>query len=363
MSLAAQRASINRVIGTALLHTPWLRRLEGISFLGTLDHHPKSRRASSRYEHSIGVAGLGAQVAELLELKRPRARTFVAACLLHDVGHYPLSHTAEAAFTRVLGADHHQLTRWIIAGEGPIDEARSLRPVLEKLDVDPDEVWALIDGTVPKAKTDSSYPPGQDELAQLLHARINLDTFEGIFRVAKCFRVRGEKLAPEVFCLVDGELSISGEALATVDNFWGLKDRVYDEVINLPSNILAEARISELVAERKHEGVFEGLEHFDDVALSRSLGASFDEARLRVEDDGKFVLSNRAADSQVLVRKRKRYFVDQRVGRKGESLSYRRWSERYQHERIHAFLLSRERQLSLPGVRDEHPPVYEAPEI
>src|SRR5690606_25656619 len=82
MSPRAQRARVNAVIGTALLHTPWLRRLERISFLGTLDAHPRSGRASNRLEHSLGVAALGAEVAETLELERERARVFVAACLL-----------------------------------------------------------------------------------------------------------------------------------------------------------------------------------------------------------------------------------------------------------------------------------------
>ena len=41
-------------------------------------------------------------------------------------------------------------------------------------------------------------------------------------------------------------------ALAAIDRFWLLKDRVYDQVINIPSNILAEARLCELVAREIH---------------------------------------------------------------------------------------------------------------
>lgn len=362
MSLRAQRARVNGVIGTALLHTPWLRRLGRISFLGTLDAHPRSGRPSTRLEHSIGVAALGAEVAETLELERERARVFVAACLLHDVGHYPLSHAAEPAFARRLGADHHELTRWILTGDGPLGEARSLRPELERLDIDPAAVWALIDGGRAQDDGDGA-SAGDVGLTELLRARINLDTLEGIVRVARCFRVRKKRLPARIFVVHDGELSIDAGVVAQVDHFWGLKDRVYDEVINLPSNILAEARLCEQVAGAVSEEVFGELERFDDAALERVLGEGWAATRLRADEDERYLLSPSESDEPILVRTRKRYFVDKRAGDRLEALPVSRWSERYQHEKVRAYLLSRDRQLELPGVSMGLPLEYEAPEI
>ncbi|HLT36551.1 MAG TPA: HD domain-containing protein, partial [Enhygromyxa sp.] len=116
MTPARQRARIVELLGDSLLASPWLSRLGRISFLGTLDQHPRSRRSSNRLEHSLGVASLAADAAVDLGLPRERAQLFVAACLLHDIGHYPLSHAAEPAFAKLLGAGHHEVGRWIVLG-------------------------------------------------------------------------------------------------------------------------------------------------------------------------------------------------------------------------------------------------------
>jgi HD superfamily phosphohydrolase len=351
MAVKEHRARAAHVIGTALLHTPWLRRLGRISFLDTLDAHPRIRNPSSRLEHSLGVAALGVDVAEALELSDADARVFVAACLLHDVGHFPLSHAAEPAFKRAVGADHHDMTRWVILGEEAIEGPRSLRPVLERQRIDPAAVWALIDGE-----------GGADpRLTHLLRARINLDTLEGIVRVASNFRVRKGKLPQRIFGWKDGLLCIEAEAVRAIDDFWALKDRVYDEVINLPSNILAEARLCELVAREIGDGIFARFELFDDAALAKALGQRFDEIQLRGGEDQDYELRARGGRGEVLVRTRKRYFVDRRVG-EGTALEASRWGERYQHEKVRSFLISRNRQLELPGV-DVASPVFEAPEI
>jgi len=361
------RAQVGALLGAALLDHPWLRRLEGISFLGTLDTHPGSRRASNRFEHSMGVAGLAAQAAEALELEHAQARTFVAACLLHDVGHYPLSHAAERAFAERLGADHHQVGRWIILGEGPVDPGRSLCPLLERIGIDPAQVWAIIDRS-------AGLSPALAPLAELLRAPINLDTLEGIDRVARDFRIPRRPLPPRIFTWVEGELGISREALPAVDRFWRLKHRVYDRVINLPSNILAEARLSELVAAHIDEGVLPNLREFDDQALRRRVGeAAFCAAQLRSRDDQDYALwlsedygeVVARSESQarrdpldgpspdtprpLMVRVRKRYYVDRSVEASGAGLPLHLWSTRYRHEKRRAWLVPRPRdQLDLP---------------
>jgi HD superfamily phosphohydrolase len=343
---------VTSVIGTALLHTRWLRRLGSISFLGTLDGHPRSRRASSRLEHSMGVAALGADAARTLGLSEQRTRELVVACLLHDVGHYPLSHSAELAFASVLGPDHHQLSEWIIRGGGPIPRARSLARTLERLDVDPDRVWAIIDGS----------ERGPRSLGALLHGRINLDTLEGVPRAATSFRVKTTALPGEIFVWAGDELAIDPSALDAMDAFWGLKDRVYDEVINLPSNVLAEARLSEVVKRRITADVLERLEYFDDRALHRFLAD--DLVVLDAADDASYDLHPRS-DAAILVRMRKRYRVDRRATAHDPGatvLSRDRWATRYQHDRVPGYLVSRDRQLPLPGM-GVPPPVFEAPEI
>ena len=69
------------LLGHELLYSPWVQRLGRVSFLGALDCHPHSHKAFSRLDHSLGVAELGLQVAESLQLPLAAMKTFVAACL------------------------------------------------------------------------------------------------------------------------------------------------------------------------------------------------------------------------------------------------------------------------------------------
>ncbi|MFO7568015.1 MAG: HD domain-containing protein [Enhygromyxa sp.] len=379
MTPARQRARIVELLGETLLASPWLARLGRISFLGTLDQHPRSRRASNRLEHSLGVAGLAADAAADLELPRERAQLFVAACLLHDIGHYPLSHAAEPAFAKLLGAGHHEVGRWIVLGTGPIPRLRSLAPSLEQLGLDPALVWALVDRSPTLA-------PELAPLAALLEAPINLDTLEGIHRVARDFRLRSRKLPGRIFTWIQTEagveLGIAREAVPAIDRFWLLKDQVYDRVINLPSNILAEARLCELVASKLDPELIDALDVFDDKALRRKLGAeALARALLDDSDDrdyelwasegyGEMVRTGTAAVERrpLLVRTRKRYYVDPAVEPGREGLLLSQWSRRYRHERTRGWLVSRRQDqldLPLPGLvgRAEDDLSSEAPEI
>lgn len=352
VTAARERARLLELLHEPLLSSPWLARLGRISFLGTLDAHPRSHRASTRLEHSLAVANLAADVAQALELPRERARLFVSAALLHDIGHYPLSHAAEPAFTKVLGAGHHEVGRWLLLGNGPISPARSLRPVLEQLDIDPELTWAIIDH-------DADLEPELRPLAELLAAPINLDTLEGISRVARDFRLYRRKLPERIFTWVDGELGIARAALASVDRFWELKNHVYDRVINLPSNILAEARLCELVAENIDREIFDALDGFDDGALRRRLGdEALDRALLDSNDDRDYELwtspdygdqVDEAKRHPILIRTRKRYFVDRSIDAHADGLPLRDWSARYRHDKATGWLVSRRQsQLSLP---------------
>src|SRR5690606_19339348 len=178
-------------------------------------------------------------------------------------------------------------------------------------------------------------------------------------RVARDFRLRSRRLPGRIFCWITTargtELGIASEALPAIDRFWILKDQVYDRVINLPSNILAEARLCELVASKLDREVLEVLDAFDDPALRRRLGAEdLDRALLDGGDDrdyelwaseryGEMVGAGAATAERrpLMVRTRKRYFVDPAVEPGREGLPLSDWPRRYRHERTRGWLVSR----------------------
>jgi HD superfamily phosphohydrolase len=248
-------ADLDELLGTDLTQHPWVTRLASISFLGTLDHHPRAVSTSSRLAHSIGVAQHGLRTARVLALSSGDKRALAAVCLLHDVGHYPYSHSVEGAFARVTGADHHALTRAIIGGGDAVPRHRSLAPVLAAIGVSPDRIMALISG-------EPSEP-----LGQLLVAPINLDTLEGIPRAAASFGIAAQTIPDDVFVYGPDGLSVPAHVLPATDAFWRLKERVYEDVINSPSNILFELQLSTSVEATLTADIIESFQTFTDDAF------------------------------------------------------------------------------------------------
>ena len=331
------------LLGAPLLASPWLARLGRVSFLGTLDLHPGSVRASSRLDHSVGVAGLGLQVGAGLGLSPADLRLLVAACLLHDIGHFPLSHAAEPGFQRALGVAHHGVSEWIVRGNGSIPVGQSLRPALERAGLDPELLWAVIVG--------DAQPP-YAALSSLLLAPINLDTLDGIVRTARSFGRRGMRLPPILFRRDGDDLVLDTTAIPALDRFWALKDRMYGEIINLPSNIVAEAELSRVVADRFGPAVFAGFAGFDDQSLIALAEAAARHAGLLAGADERFCFAGRRVAGGDLPRVRKRYFVDHRVEVTDRGLRRADWTRRYRHGRQLVYVTQQHHaeQLPLPGL-------------
>lgn len=362
--------ALTDLLGAPLLRSPWVERLGRVSFLGTLDWHPRSRRPATRLDHSLGVAALGLEVGRALDLPTAQLRPFVAACLLHDVGHYPLSHAAEPGFSRALGVAHHGVSEWIVRGNGAIDEASSLRPLLERVELDPDLVWSVISG-------DAQGPFA--DLSRLLLAPVNLDTLDGIVRTARTFRRPGLRLPSPLVRRRGDDLLLTPEALPVVDRFWRLKDQVYCDVINLPSNIVCEAELSRAVASAFERDVFARFAAFDDAALRPLADDHARRSGLSEGQDERFQTTRsppHAGAPEAVARVRKRYYVDPNAAPGPHGLPLREWGRRYRHARQLAFVSARRGggQLALPGLERDPaqedmspwpviPPGAEGPEI
>lgn len=313
LAATAARASLIE----PLLDSEWLKRIGRISFLGTLDAQPDARERTSRLDHSVAVAewahhlGLGAG------LSGERLTTFVLAALLHDVGHFPLSHSAEAAFARAFGGTHHDVTRWIVLGGGPVSASRSLRSSIGSVGADPVAVWALIAG-----EPQMVVPEG---LAACFSSVLNLDTLEAIPRVARAFGLPHAGSWPVPFAVVNGELVIPSARIAAADRFWQLKDQVYVHVVNRASNIVFEDAVSTAAASLRPEalGPLESLDDEAFLAASEPFDIDLADAdrKLRVVPD------ERGS------RTRKRYRVDESVTQGPAGLPVTAWHRRYVHFR------------------------------
>lgn len=204
-----------------LLSTAPLRRLVGIGFLGAIDliRHGSGRsahrRRHNRLEHTLGVARLADTYAHEAGLCQRRRRLLLAAALLHDVGHGPLSHTLEPVFAEAFDVDHHSMTRRIVRGE--TRDGRAVYASLRAANIDPDDVLAMIDG----------HHNGPD--AFLFAGSINLDTLDGIVRSRAFMEPRA---APNAMLRAVRRWAQTGHApLSEFDAFWTLKHDVYTLLI------------------------------------------------------------------------------------------------------------------------------------
>ena len=203
-----------------LIHSTAFKRLQDIAFLGAIDYlfHPNGRPANkrhSRYDHSLGVALLAEKYCDLTGADMTERNLLVAAGLLHDIGHGPLSHTLEPEFAERFGINHHQLSEAIILGDETVPF--SVHGLLAGQGVDAAEVVAVLSKR-------SGHP-----LRTLYTGPVNLDTFEGISRSKTYVHSRRVHCHPEM--LLEAAVTLDAPSLARLDRFWRLKQDIYRNFI------------------------------------------------------------------------------------------------------------------------------------
>ena len=218
------RPEYQEVIATAAFE-----RLKEIRFLGAIDYliTPNGsgrRRRHTRYQHSLRVGQLALQYARQRDLNEHDERLLVIAGLLHDAGHAPLSHSLEPSFVERFGMTHHSVSAMIIHGTVPLGSA--LPRIFKRYRISGDDVLALVEG-------ESKAPYGE-----AFKNPINLDTIEAITRSYTYIEPDRIALAPET--VVNALLLRNANDVDVLDQFWQLKDLVYNKLINNKVGILAD---------------------------------------------------------------------------------------------------------------------------
>lgn len=215
----------------SLIDSGPIRRLDGIDFLGTVTEVFGRSKRVTRLAHSVRVALLANLVALRSHLTAEKQRLLVAASLLHDIGHTPLSHVTEPFFFQRTQVDHHAITLEILRGKLSINRSGiAVSTALRKAGVSLGDVQKVL-------RKNSLHP-----FASLLRSPINIDTLAGI---GHCAEILGLK-SPDPFQLAEAitwkkdHFEIAAEALGALREFWQFKSRVYNDYIYHPRNLAAE---------------------------------------------------------------------------------------------------------------------------
>src|SRR6266567_1774202 len=169
-----------KLIGTA----PFLR-LQKIKQLGFV-YRIWPGATHTRYEHSLGCYYLAVRALRsllqrgddggLFGVSVSSLQTLVVAALLHDIGHYPFSHTLEELGYPII--EHEKVGRSII-------ENSEIAPILERdYHLSPERVADFIDP--PKTK---ALPAGDELLNSLLSGALDVDKLDYLPRDARACNV------------------------------------------------------------------------------------------------------------------------------------------------------------------------------
>ena len=162
----------------ALIDTEDFQRLRNITQLGYVHLvYPGARH--SRFEHSLGVYHLAKQFLTRLldsdpplELGDEDVRIFIAATLLHDIGHYPFSHTLEELMPFFVL--HEERARQIIEDS----DSAIYQTIADQFAIDPVRVANVID----YKNKDRDIPPRDLLLANILSGTLDPDKIDYLLR-------------------------------------------------------------------------------------------------------------------------------------------------------------------------------------
>ncbi len=213
-----------------IIASPALQRLRDIRFLGAIDYVLPAKGSTqakrhTRFEHSLNVAILARAFSQQRNLNLDQEKHLVVAALLHDIGHGPLSHSLEPVFKERFRISHHRATALIVQGTVPI--GTTLPTIFKKHGIDRRQLIALIAG--------EDVGPH----AEALNHPINVDTIEGILR-AYSYMAPEERVPSPLDVLTALVGNDEERDLATLDNFWQLKDFVYEHLINSAHGVVAD---------------------------------------------------------------------------------------------------------------------------
>ncbi len=252
-----------------IIDTPLFQRLRNIHHLGT-GYLTYPGATHSRFEHSLGVAELGTSVLNNIifnsrgnvpdlwnidkdELEKME-NTLRYACLLHDIGHSPFSHTCEEFFkeeSKRIARDliskldfdtkYQETTKQIIEEKSQKSphEILSCSIVLSEyskilkddLDVNPPDVCAIILGRVTN-NIQGDLKKHYEVLANIVSSPIDVDKFDYLLRDnymtgATLVTLDKERLLSAYMVTKKNHLLLSGKALSLVSNLMIGRQQVF----------------------------------------------------------------------------------------------------------------------------------------
>lgn len=251
-------SNLLRDLVNPILLAPAFKRLEGISFLGILSPRyakisksPIYKRQSlrntqldtdgSRADHCIGVAEIAVETCQKLRLSLEQQKYAAAWGLLHDLGNWPLSHSAQLAFSQLVGAKTKQIRNWLILGDNRAPPKYFVSKELQACGIDPDRILGLFNNN-----PDKDLQP----ISELFQSPLTPDMIEGVWRSGRVFGINNYNpysLIDALYIDLANHLVVHREYFDDVKVFWKTKREVYSRFFASTSAVKFESACSRAV--------------------------------------------------------------------------------------------------------------------
>ena len=227
-----------------LVQHPVMTRLKGVRLLGTL-YALWDVGKVSRYDHSVGCAALVDLFLDRYGIEGDDAYALLLAALLHDVGHTPLSHSTEVLLHSVMRRSHHgQTTVTLRNGNGSATPVTQVRDVVTSNLRNGETVF---DKTLMAIRWMSQKNVVHEPLYDILLGPTNIDSLDAITRMA----IALGKEHPDPRRILESfhydrikGITVDRNGLPLLEDFWRLKDSLYQEYIFESRNQAVEAMVS-----------------------------------------------------------------------------------------------------------------------
>lgn len=219
----------SKILFHDIIATTSFQRLKNISFLGGADYITKINGKfikHNRYHHSIGVGVIADYSMKYLNNYKDHYNTIIFFALMHDIGHFPLSHTLEPVIRKLHNIDHHSMGFDIIFKEEK--GFSEIRDIIRKYKINEQLLGDILNGNL--------------EIPLVSSKKINIDTIDAIPRSYQYFNNSKAVMNPYhlVDCFFTDDDQKSRRVLA---DFWISKGNIYRNLLQsidiLSSEILA----------------------------------------------------------------------------------------------------------------------------
>lgn len=270
-----------------IILSPELMRLRDISFLGSIEKTENAKK-TSRFDHSIGVACLANRISEKLNIDSETRKYLIITCLLHDIGHGPLSHSLEPIIKKQLNIDHSTLTKRLIVGTYKINKKgkdNNICKILKRYNIQRTKITSILSGK-------------ENGLCSFLFINpFNLDTLDGINRVAFSLNIKYKDPEQIInsFYIKNGKIFIDIKDKVVLDEFWDLKNYIYKNHIYSTANLSYE-----LILQKYYESFLKKEKRDSDFILTddNNLLKKFRNENY-IDDMKKIILSHKENDKMI----------------------------------------------------------------